>query len=173
MILISPTTTQPDLPDVNFLGWKRLILAKGLQFIQWASNIHFQGLHVRQTQIQTQGMKNHQLSSRNDLSGTKSICAECPCVTHWATACFLKLRVEKFCSDFKFSCICFRWHHKLTSSDFLPWLSQLINILEVHQLLTLILNLSLLLVLLLMKARESKFKTKVEEKYMLTNCSCW
>ena len=134
MILISPTTTQPDLPNVNFWGRQRLILARGLQFIQWASNLHFRGLQVRQTQIRTQGMKNHQLSSRNDLSWTKSICAECPCVTHRATVCFLKLRVEKFRSDFKFFCICFRWHHKLTSSDFLPWLSQLINILEIYQL---------------------------------------
>ena len=102
-------------------------------------------------------MKDHQL---NDWSGTKSIRASSPCVTHSATARLLKCSVKQFCSDFKFGHLCFRWHHKLMSSDFLRWLSQFINslevhqsqvrnILEVHQLLTTILT--VLLMLLLMK----------------------
>ena len=94
----------------------RLIVAKGLQFIQWALELCFLGLHASQTQMLTPGMKNHQLSLRTDLSGTKSNQASSPCITYLATA---QIECWKYGNHFKFGHLCIRWHHTLTCSDFL------------------------------------------------------
>ena len=48
-------------------------------------------------------MKNHQLSSRTDLTGTKSIRVDRPCSSHLAAERFHKYTAEKLCSDFNFA----------------------------------------------------------------------
>ena len=120
-------------------------------------------------------MKNHQLSSRTDLSGTKSIRAESPCFPHLAAKRLPKYTVEKLGSDFKFGHHATDGSHIIMTSlvltfsagflKFLFQLSQAKNILEVYRLLTTILNLTVSLMLLSMKEQNQKpQRVKLKQK---------
>jgi len=116
--------------------------------------------------LRTLDKKNHQFSSRTDLSGTKSIQAGSPCFPLLATKWYPEHIVDKLGSYFKFGPHAIDGSHIIMtplvltfSAGFLKFLfrlSQAKKILEVSQLFTTILNSSVLLMLLSMKQQNQK-----------------